>query len=320
MRSSTHLLPNAPDNMMKEILKKRAIERVRENPDHYIELNSDQQSDPDVCRTALLSIDLHSQSQAYATTVLIRTLQHMNDVQQHRNAFLRFVDFGHAGFIEKYVTHFQPSVMFQSRDFVIEALHRDRFAHVFSRLPSELRSDSELIQLTLETIHEICISRLLLAIPPEALVEQYEDLVVQTLDKDLITFSHDKVPAAFWHKKAFIMKWIAKGKSISASSIPKELSSDREICLALYQSQAKFINTTNTLLNGTLLREVLNNWLPKSLLSDKEFVLECLRYDTRIFHHCTELHGDVDLLIEAAYCDIDRFQMFLSEIKRPAAV
>jgi hypothetical protein len=271
-----------------ETLHKEFLELVRDSPNDYLTLDEEYQSDPEICLATLLSYEGNNDD--HGGEILIEIFEivvsHLPNFADHRLAFLRFVQLGDSQPIEMYFDHFAPEIQ-QNREFLKEALAYDGRATLFQLLSVELRSDPELLMVSVKNVSSARLFHFVHSVPPEALA-LYEFIPLLALDRNAF-FLPRQVPPSFWENRKFVMKWIEKDRDISP--IPRAFSSDREICLCLYQTWA----------HRPVFWSVID-WMAKSLLADKEFVLECLGHHPAMFGYCAqELQDDFDVQLDAAY-------------------
>jgi hypothetical protein len=280
-----------PEDKFQGQFRDDALERIRKSPDSYLDLDDGLKSDPEICQGTLLALNRYGYN---SRSVLEILFQHAPDFSEHQLAFLRFAKLGDFQSIEVYFERF-GSEIYRNRDFLKETIENDEATVVFCRLPKELRSDPELLTLEVENVRALNIDKFIRSVPSEALVEN-EFILFRALERKFTNFRPDQVPSSFWQNRDFIIKSLKKG-DVPIACIPREFSDDREVCLCLCRSH---------MCNYTL--DDVVDWIPKSFLADKSFVLECLDKHPTFFVYCgQELRDDFDVLFAAALRAIQSF-------------
>jgi hypothetical protein len=278
------------DAPFRQGLRKEILVRIDESPDVYLHIGETYQSDPEICLATLSACNYNDVDTVFPK-ILDIIKRHMPDFDDHKAAFLRFVQGSSKdGFIKRYMHHFRPEIE-QDRAFLKDALERDSFADFFKRLSLPLRMDVELLKIPLENIHESRLHIFISHVPPVAL-EEHEFIFLRALERGAVRVS-SLVPSSFWQSRDFLLQCTAKKGYVSINSVPETFRNDREICLALYRSQPYYDL-------GAII-----HWIPNHFLTDKDFVLECLRHHPKIYHSCEKnLKNDFDVFVVAAVAAI----------------
>jgi hypothetical protein len=276
--------------LTKEQLHNEVFERVCDNPHEYRMLDPEYQSDPDICLATLLSYECNNDDDdvdEILIDIFETILSHLPNFVDHRSILFQFVKSGNPQPIELYIDHFRAEIE-QDREFLKRALACDRTATLFQLLSEELRLDPELLKISVENLSDEVFSNYVQSTPLQTLM-QHEFILLRALD--LFLYYH-QVPPSFWENRNLVLKWIEEKRDrLPTREIPSAFNRDREICLSLYRTM-----TTQHDFHE------LKNWMAKSLLNDKEFVLECLGHYPMIFFYCDqELQEDFELQLEAAY-------------------
>jgi hypothetical protein len=286
----------------KEKLRDELIERLKCNPNHYLNISKANQKDPKICLATLLSFnnrgyydddddDYHAYHENKLPEILDMIMDRMPKFADHKPALLRFLQRANdRDFVGKYMHRFRTEIE-GDRDFLKEALQHDCLAIFFQQLSPALRMDLELLKLAMESVMDHLLPTLLRAFPSEALVE-HPCILLLALDRGTCTdhLRPEEIPPPFWQNRDFILKW-TKRRNLYISTIPREFSNDREICLSLYRNQWSHSNF-----------DEIVGWIEKPLLADKSFVLDCLELNTRVYRFCEkELQDDFDVLLAAAF-------------------
>jgi hypothetical protein len=282
---------------LQNLLRDEILKRIEANPDVYLDIGESYRSDPKICSATLLAY-LNKHGFDYGFTKIVDLIMpHMPNFTDHKTTFLRFMAkcnswLHHGKFVELYMHHFRPEIE-QDREFLKEALKLDSFAAFFEKMSPALRMDVELLQLAVETVRDTNIGILVRALPPVALVE-HDFILVRALGPGNASINADLIPASFWQNRDFIIRWmeIERRLDIRIEFIPTTFCNDRELCLSLYRKQMGMSQHRS---------DEIINWISRSLRTDKNFVLECLKWDPRIFQFCEQkLQEDFDVFVEAA--------------------
>jgi hypothetical protein len=267
-------------------LRDAIIHRIWESIDTYLDIGETFQSDPKICIETLKSCD---EDMKTCPDVLDLISRHMPNFDDHKEAFLRFLQTGRADYVRIYMHHFGAAVV-EDRDFLTEAIKSDSRAILYPELPPALRMHVELLKIAVETIVDRQLEYFIRQVPSVALIEN-EFILFRALDRGCghQLWSSD-IPTSCWQNRELIINWTMRGRSVLIHLIPTTFRNDPEICLALYACQPEYE-----------MYDILN-WIPKPFLADKSFVLKCLRRHPEIFCSCgRKLQEDVEVILTAAF-------------------
>jgi hypothetical protein len=269
-------------------LRDAILKRIQKSPDIYLDIGETFQSDAHICEATLMACDYYVKD---FPKMLDTIKRHIPNFDNHKAAFLRFVERNCEKVVELYMKHFGAAIV-EDWEFLTEAIKRDCHAAVFRQLPPALCMDVELLKLAVESIDLNRLYNMVLRqVPPEVLVK-HEFILFRAMERGAFYLTPDIVPPSFWQSRDFIIKWTMESRRrVSIALIPTTFGNDREISLALYRSQSG---------GGDNLDEFVD-WLPKNFLADKDFALECLRHDPGMFESCdAKLREDIDVFLTAA--------------------
>jgi hypothetical protein len=219
---------NVPDPRWRDEI----LQRVKRDPNIYLDIGNTYQSDPMICKATLLACE----KVCFQRKTLEMVMSHSPHFDGYKAAFLQFVQFKDLEWMVKgYKEHF-GSETGEDMEFLKRAIQRDGHAIIFKALPRAMRMDSELLQLAVENVCQNRVQRFLQAVPPEALAEN-ESILLRA-----VGLHQDDVPHFFWQNREFIIKWLEANRSIA--SIPETVFSDREMCLLLYRRSLLRVNRT----------------------------------------------------------------------------
>jgi hypothetical protein len=272
------------------------LEHVRKHPYNYLDLDEEEQSNPEICLAALSAYHYSSSDDRKLFSQILETIfEHVPNFSDHKPTLFRFLHMKNAKLFALYMKHFGREIT-EDHEFLLELLASDCYANCFVRLPREMRMNVELLQVAVESVRNSHAEKLFYAVPQEALV-QHESILFQIFDR-YANFAPKKVPPFLWKKHDFIIRWLGKGRDlVSISYVPKAFRSDREICLALCRSPWSIYNSDEIIA-----------WIAKPFLADKDFVLLCLNEHLWMFKHCEPaLRDDFDVLLAAAFKAIHDF-------------
>jgi hypothetical protein len=272
------------------------FELIKQHPANYLHVKKEYQSNRKICLTTLSAFVCHCVIDRRIFRIIVNLIfDHLPDFSDHKPAFLQFVKMDQTFPLDLYMEHFAEEIV-EDREFVMEAIQNDGSAAFFERLPREQRMDLEILKLAMENVCDTSLRKFIEAVPKEALGE-HKFILYHVMDRDVVP-SAEHVPPSFWQSRDIIDKWMATKGDILISTIPKEFSNDRELCLAFYMGHSYS--------SPCRLNEIIK-WIPKSFLADKDFVLQCLECDSLIFKYCEQaMQDDFDVFIAVAFKAIHR--------------